>query len=83
MLFRSLVSSRVTYTMTPLMFTTALIQYNQGASSLAANVRFRWEYQPGSEVFVVFNESRDTLARGFPDLTNRAFIVKINRVFRY
>jgi len=78
-----LLASRVTYTMTPWMFASALIQYNSGSRSLAANVRFRWEYQPGSELFVVFNETGDTLAPGFPDLVNRSFIVKINRVFRF
>jgi len=30
----------------------------------------------------VFNEDRDTLARRFPALANRAFIIKINRLFR-
>ena len=80
---QKLITSRVTYTMTPWMFASALVQYNQASNIVAANVRFRWEYQPGSELFVVFNEQRDTLARAFPDLANRAFIVKINKVFRY
>ena len=31
-----------------------------------ANVRLRWEYRPGSELFVVYNEERDTLAPTFP-----------------
>lgn len=78
-----LLTSRVTYTMTPLMFATALIQYNSGTHTLAANVRFRWEYQPGSEMFVVFNETGDALSPGFPNLINRSFVVKINRVFRF
>ena len=38
-----LVSSRVTSTMTPLMFVSALLQYNSGNSSLGTNVRLRWE----------------------------------------
>ncbi len=76
-----LVGSRVTYTMTPLMFTSALLQYNSDTHSVATNVRLRWEYQPGSELFVVYNEQRIT--RAFPDLANRAFVVKINRVFRF
>jgi hypothetical protein len=46
-------------------------------------VRLRWEYQPGSELFIVFNEERDTLAPRFPRLQNRALIVKINRLFRF
>jgi hypothetical protein len=45
-------------------------------------VRVRWEYLPGSELFVVYNEERDTLARRFPEIANRAFIVKVNRVIR-
>jgi hypothetical protein len=78
-----LVGSRVTYMMTPLMFASALIQYNSVTHSVSSNVRFRWEYHPGSELFVVFNEQRDTLPSGFPELSNRAFIVKINRLFRF
>jgi len=77
-----LVGSRVTYTMTPQMFTSALLQYNSSSHAVSANVRLRWEYRPGSELFVVFNEDRDTLARRFPALANRALIVKINRLFR-
>jgi hypothetical protein len=50
---------------------------------VSANVRFRWEYQPGSELFVVLNEQRDTAVAGFPFLTNRSFIVKVNRLFRF
>jgi hypothetical protein len=77
-----LIGSRVTYTMTPMMFTSALLQYNSSSHAVSANVRLRWEYRPGSELFVVFNEDRDTLARRFPALANRALIVKINRLFR-
>ena len=84
MLFRSrLVGSRVTYTMTPWMFSSALLQYNSSTHSVSANVRFRWEYRPGSEFFLVYNDQRDTAVPGFPDLTNRAVIVKINRLFRF
>ena len=69
--------------MTPLMFASALVQYNSDARNGSANVRLRWEYRPGSELFVVYNEERDTLARGIPDLRNRAFIVKVNRLLRF
>ena len=78
-----LATARTTYTMTPLMFVSALLQYNSSNNSLGANIRFRWEYQPGSELFVVYNEQRDTLTPRFPELENRAFIIKINRVFRF
>ena len=78
-----LVTPRTTYTVTPLMFVSALLQYNSSNNSLGANIRFRWEYQPGSELFVVYSEQRDTLTPRFPELENRAFIIKINRLFRF
>jgi hypothetical protein len=78
-----LAGSRATWTATPLMFASALLQYNSSSHALSANVRLRWEYLPGSELFVVYNEERDTLARRFPELANRAFIVKVNRVMRF
>jgi hypothetical protein len=78
----TLATSRVTYTVTPLMFVSGLVQYSSSSNAVSANVRLRWEYQPGSELFIVYNESRDTLSPRFPDLQNRALIVKINRLFR-
>ena len=75
--------TRVIYSMTPLMFTSALVQYNSDARNMSANVRFRWEYRPGSELFVVYNEERDTATQAYPDLKNRAFIVKVNRLLRF
>ena len=79
----TLVTTRTTYTFTPLMFFSGLIQYNSGNETVGANLRFRWEYRPGSELFVVYNEQRDTLTPRFPGLENRAFIVKVNRLFRF
>jgi hypothetical protein len=78
-----LLSSRITYTMTPMMFASALVQYNNSTNSVSTNARLRWEYQPGSELFVVYNDERNTLDRGFPALNNRALILKINRLFRH
>ncbi|MEQ1758933.1 MAG: DUF5916 domain-containing protein [Vicinamibacterales bacterium] len=75
--------ARLTYTMTPLMFTSALVQYSSSQNTVSVNARLRWEYQPGSELFIVYNEERDTLARSFPDAMNRALIVKVNKLFRF
>ena len=69
--------------MTPTMFTSALVQYNTGIRAVSANVRLRWEYRPGSELFVVLNEQRDTGTARFPGLQNRALIVKVNRLLRF
>jgi uncharacterized protein DUF5916 len=78
----TLVTSRVTFTATPRMFVSGLMQYSSSASSLSANFRFRWEYRPGSELFLVYNDLRDTSQRGILLLENRAFVVKVTRQFR-
>ncbi len=79
-----LVTTRTTYTFTPTMFLSALIQYNSSNNALSSNIRLRWEYQPGSELFVVYNEQRDTLTpNSLPELENRTFIIKINRLLRF
>jgi len=78
-----LISTRATYTVTPRMFVSALLQFNSARDSLGANIRFRWEYQPGSELFIVYTDERDTLAPRFPTLENRAVVVKFNRLFRF
>ena len=77
-----LLSIRATAPLTPRMFVSALLQYNSSANAFSSNVRFRWEYQPGSELFVVFTEGRNTLGPGSPVLDSRGFVVKINRLFR-
>jgi hypothetical protein len=75
--------TRATYTITPRMFVSGIVQYNSAGRSFGSNVRFRWEYRPGSELFVVYTDDFDTDARpGLPSLRNRAFVIKFNRLFR-
>ena len=76
----TLAGGRVVYGVTPMMFASELVQYNSSSRSMSANVRLRWEYSPGSELFVVYNEDRDTLAPRYPELTTRAVIVKLTRL---
>jgi hypothetical protein len=65
------------------MFVAALVQYSSSSESVLTNLRFRWEYQPGSELFVVYTEGRSTLPPRGTELQNRGFVVKINRLFRF
>ena len=78
-----LITSRLTYTLTPRMYFGGLVQYNSSMNSLSSNLRLRWEYQPGSELFIVYNDVRDTELRNTPLLQNRAFIIKFTKLFRY
>ncbi len=78
-----LVATRVNYTLSPRSFLAAFLQYNTAANSLSTNIRFRWEYQPGSDLYLVYNSLRDTLAPGYPELDSQSLIVKFTRLFRF
>jgi hypothetical protein len=81
--FSNLVSSRLTYTLTPRMFVSGLLQYQTRTDSVSTNARFRWEYRPGSELFVVYSDGRSTLTRGIPDVQNRSFVIKATRLLQF
>ncbi len=73
---------RTTFTVSPRSFVGALVQYNSAAELFSANVRFRWEYSPGSDLFVVFSSSRDG-DDALSGLTDRTLVVKFTRLFRF
>ncbi len=79
----NLVSTRATFTLSPRMFVSALVQHESRTGTMATNARFRWEYLAGSEVFVVYSDGRTTLSDGFRGLENRSFVVKMTRLFRW
>ena len=79
----TLVGARTTFTMTPRMFVSALLQYSSSNTSILTNLRFRWEYQPGSELFIVYTEGRSTLPTDRTELQSRGLVFKVNRLFRF
>ena len=75
--------TRATYTVTPRMFVSGIVQSNSTTNSMGSNLRLRWEYAPGSELFVVYTDDYDT--ESGPQSTalrNRAFVIKVTRLFR-
>ena len=80
---RRLVRARTDYAFSPRMFVSTLLQYSSADSSFSSNLRFRWEYRPGSELFVVYTDEHDTLESSLTGLKNRAFVLKINRLLRF
>lgn len=80
----NVVRLRATYTISPRSFVGALLQYNSEAAAFTTNIRLRWEYRPGSDVFFVYSDGRDTLSSGaVSNLENRSVIVKVTRLFRF
>ncbi|MBM4185163.1 MAG: carbohydrate binding family 9 domain-containing protein [Gemmatimonadetes bacterium] len=76
--------TRVTYTLSPRAFVSGLLQYNTSSNTVGANVRLRWEWAPGSELFVVYTERRDTdVLDRRSELAGRSFVVKATRLVRF
>jgi hypothetical protein len=75
--------TRVTYTLTPRAYVSGLVQYNSRSHTVSGNFRLRWEWAPGSELFLVYTEDRNTDVLGrWSALSNRGFVLKVNRLLR-
>jgi hypothetical protein len=64
------------------MFFSSLLQYSDSGEVLSSNLRFRWEYLPGSELFLVWTDERD-YGPGSIGLRSRGFTIKGTRLLRY
>jgi hypothetical protein len=60
-------------------FLSSFLQYNATTSQFSANTRFNLIHRPLSDLFVVYNERRDTRS----DLIDRALIVKFTNLFEF
>ncbi len=79
----TLLGVRPILTITPRMYIGALVQYNSSTEALETNFRWRWEFEPGSDLFVVYTDGRDTTGRGFSRLVSRGLAIKFTRFFRF
>ena len=79
----SVINARTVLTATARLGFSSLVQYNGTQHTLSSSVRMRWEYSPGSELFVVYSDGRNTLLPGFPDMVNRSLAMKMTRLVRF
>ena len=75
-----LARTRIGFNFNPDLSLRGLIQYNTQRDQVLSNIRLRWIYTPGSDLYVVYNETR--LAER-TDLVDRALIIKVTRLFRF
>jgi hypothetical protein len=73
---------RADYAFTPRMFVSSLMQYNDADDIFSSNLRLRWEYAPGSELFVVWTDERQTGPQG-TGLRSRGLTLKGTRLLRF
>jgi hypothetical protein len=73
----NLVTGRLTYNVTPLINASTLIQYNDRTRRWSTNLRFNWQRDAATGLYVVYN---DTEAFSGLGPVNRAFVVKYSHL---
>lgn len=68
-----LVNTRIEYSFSTEMFLSALIQYNSDLDEISTNLRFNLIHRPLSDIFIVYNEQRDTFGA---DTVNKSLTFK-------
>jgi hypothetical protein len=61
------------------------MQYNSEENELSSNLRLNFIHRPGSDLFIVYNESRGRFGEDFGDglpARNREFIVKFTHLLK-
>jgi hypothetical protein len=81
------INARFIVTPTPRMMISSLLQFNHSSHTLTSSARLRWEYLPGSELFLVYSDGRSTAdsanPAAVPGLLNRSIAVKLTRLLRF
>jgi len=76
-------SNRVLYAFTTDLFVKTFIQWNDLDERLSANLLVGWEYRPGSEIFLVYDEVQDRFASPHLAPRNRLLLAKLTYKFRF
>ena len=71
---------KLIYGFTPRSFFNAFIQYNADTHLVSSNIRFNWTHHPLSDVYIVYNDTRNTLTH---EARERGFIIKLTNLFRF
>jgi hypothetical protein len=76
----NLIGARFLYAFTPLALFNAFVQYNADTRQLSSNLRFQLTHHPLSDLYLVYNDTRDT-RRG--ETVGRAVIIKLTNLFNF
>ena len=76
----TLVSLKVLYAFTSRAFLNTFLQYNAERNEFSSNIRFNLIHHPLSDIYLVFNERRDTLTG---EVLDRGIIFKFTNLFSF
>lgn len=72
---------RFAYAFNPKVLANLFLQYNDLSQIASVNLRFSWNYRPGSDVFLVYNETWN--APGLGDLTRKDRQVMLKATYMF
>ena len=75
-----LVGMRLVYAFTGRASLNAFVQYNADTRQVSSNIRFNFIHHPLSDLYVVYNDRRDT---SLGELVERSLIVKLTNLFDF
>jgi hypothetical protein len=70
-------STRLLYGFSPRVFFNAFVQYNADTKQISSNIRFDFIHHPLSDLYLVYDDRRDTAGRP----VERAVIIKLTNLF--
>ena len=76
----TLITGRVNYFLNTKVFLNALLQYNTDARQWSSNIRFNVIHRPLSDIFLVYNERRDSRTG---DMIDRAIVAKMTYLIAF
>jgi hypothetical protein len=78
-----LMTARGIFTPSSRTLISSLTQFNASDHTVSSSVRLRWEYVPGSELFFVYSDGRNTSEAMVHGLVNRSVAIKLTRLLRF
>jgi hypothetical protein len=77
------ISNRILYAFNTELFVKSYIQWNDLEERLSANFLLGWEYRPGSDIYLVYNEIQDRFETPRLSPRDRILMLKWTYNFRF
>ncbi len=76
-----ILKTKFNFNVSALMSIDGLVQWSNDSRALTTNIRFDWIYKPGTDFYLVYTETDDTLGPFRPN--NRTLVAKINYILDF
>ena len=73
---------RLAMALTPQVLANVFVQYNDLSQVASVNCRFNWNYRPGSDIFLVYNQTWDGPTVSSLSRRDKQLMLKVTRLFQ-